>query len=201
MLLLTAEIFPASITKDDLALFEYDYPNSVYSILLKRNYRIGATSGSPNSVKSASTNIHYVNSTDSSLRSLFKNEMKGKRLYVDLWASWCMPCRQEFKYYPLIDTFFQSHQIEKIFISIDSSSHIEVWKKTIQTYSLDGNHVLAGKKMYDEMEKVIFKGAPFSIPRYLIVDENGEILSSDAERPSAGSRLLSQLKILYKIKM
>lgn len=201
MLLSVAELFPTAISHDDLLIFDSYFPASFYSSILEKKYP--SIAGKRNTVVNENyppANIHYVAPEINDLNSLFKKALNGKRLYVDIWATWCVPCRKEFKYYGAIDTFLIAHNIEKLFISIDNSANKNLWKQTVETYDLSGNHLLVSKELYEDIKKLVFKNVDFTIPKYLIVDEKGDILSFDAERPSSASKLQAQFKQLFKLK-
>jgi len=58
------------------------------------------------------TGVLVINAYESSVAQLLQNHFKGKRLYIDLWATWCIPCKMEFAHYnnDLYD-FFNEYNI------------------------------------------------------------------------------------------
>ena len=46
------------------------------------------------------------------------------------------------------------------------------------------HHVLAGKTTQASIKKIVFKNGTLNIPRYILIDESGKILSADFTRPS-----------------
>ncbi|WP_218331311.1 hypothetical protein, partial [Hydrotalea lipotrueae] len=97
-----------------------------------------------------------------------------------------------------IDSALFKLKINKLFISIDSYSNYNNWVKTAKKYSLDGAHLIANKNLIDNIQEKIYGKNSFEIPRYIIVNENGEILNLKAERPSSGGKLIAELNNYFK---
>lgn len=122
---------------------------------------------------------------DTDLFTFITLNFPRKRLFIDLWATWCMPCKMEFKYYDSsFYEFMKEHKIQTVFISIDKPDRREKWKTEIDAINLKGYHVFAGQKLQASIKEVIFNDQTTVIPRYVLVDENGKILSVDFNRPS-----------------
>lgn len=126
------------------------------------------------------------------IKEFFKMK-KDTLVYVDLWASWCMPCREEMKYYPNLLSKFSNDKIQFLFFSLDKS--ISAWKGAMREYDFmnSNNSFLVGKNFYSEFSKSLNVK---TIPRYVIV-KNGQVLVSNASRPSA-KNIFSDLENLLK---
>lgn len=122
------------------------------------------------------------------------SDLKGKYVYIDLWATWCAPCRTEIPYLQKIEEKYHGKNIEFVSISIDKAKDIEKWKKFVTYKNLGGVQLFADKDW--ESEFVTGYGVT-GIPRFIIVDPNGNILNSDADRPSSPN-LQKQLDSLLK---
>lgn len=121
------------------------------------------------------------------------NYFKGQSLFIDLWASWCLPCRQEFSYRNnSVDSFLHKHKIVPLFISIDFPIAKGAWESLIYKYQLTGYHLLAEQKLYNDLKRKVYKNEAMEIPRYIIV-KNGKIVELNAFRPSDSQKLLKQL--------
>ena len=72
---------------------------------------------------------------------------KGKKLFVDIWGTWCAPCKREFKHKPALDSLLNTHAIEPLYICEGRSSKEKTWKEMISFYDLEGHHVFTNKKL------------------------------------------------------
>lgn len=126
-------------------------------------------------------------------------ELKGKHLYIDLWASWCSPCLAQFKYNEQVHELLIVHKdVVVVYISIDEDRKDEIWKKQIYNHNLNGFHMRATKTFSQYISSKLYDGKQIGIPRYLLLDKNGEILDANLPRPSELQKLEEAFaKVLY----
>lgn len=122
------------------------------------------------------------------------SDLKGKYVYIDLWATWCAPCRAEIPYLQKIEEKYHGKNIEFVSVSIDKAKDNEKWKKFVADKKLGGVQLFADKDW--ESEFVTSFGVT-GIPRFIIVDPKGNVLSADADRPSS-PELQTKLDALLK---
>ena len=67
------------------------------------------------------------------------------------------------------------------------------WKSTIVNYNLKGKHILLNQEQFDHLSKEFNING---IPHYVIINQNGQVVSKNATRPSNEIKLREQLQIL-----
>lgn len=121
-------------------------------------------------------------------------DFRGKYVYIDLWATWCGPCRAEIPFLKEVEKKYHDKKIEFVSISIDKQTDMEKWKKMIADKQLTGVQLLADK---DWNSKFVQDFNVMGIPRFILIDPNGKVVNADAPRPSS-PELASVLDELLK---
>ena len=121
-------------------------------------------------------------------------DLRGKYVYIDVWATWCGPCRAEIPSLKKVEEQFHGKNIEFVSISIDVEKDHEKWQKFVTDKELGGIQLFADK---DWRSDFITSYKINSIPRFLLIDPTGKIVDADAARPS-DPRLTTQLESLVK---
>ena len=114
------------------------------------------------------------------------SDFKGKVVYLDLWASWCSPCRAET---PGLKELFHKYKDDNriAFVSIAVSDGINEWKKALQQDKPDWIQLL-------DKDAIVSKSyVANTIPQFIIIDKQGNIVNFNAPRPSSGKELESLL--------
>ncbi len=117
-----------------------------------------------------------INGKKISLKSL-----KGKYVYIDVWATWCGPCKVQIPYLKEIEAKYEGKNIAFIGLSIDTQENKDKWMKMVEERDLNGYQILADKDWQSDFIKGYYITG---IPRFILIDPDGNIVSADAPRPS-----------------
>jgi len=100
---------------------------------------------------------------------------EGKKMVIDVWASWCKDCIVGFPKLKALQQEFQN--TEFVFLSVDRSP--AAWQRSLKRYDLKGDHYFI-----PDGQKGVFGDFLNSnwIPRYLVVDAQGDIELFKAKR-------------------
>ena len=122
------------------------------------------------------------------------NDLKGKYVYVDVWATWCKPCLNEIPYLKELEATYKDKNIRFVSLSIDKPEVKDQWKKMIKDKDMGGIQLFEGQNGASDFIRV-FNIA--TIPRFLMLAPDGTIVSNDAPRPSdpALKELFNKLNI------
>jgi thiol-disulfide isomerase/thioredoxin len=114
-------------------------------------------------------------------------DYKGRLIYLDLWASWCMPCRLET---PYLKSLFNRYRkrTDIIFISIAVSDNVADWKKALK------QDKPTWLQLFDKNTVVANAYDAHSIPKFVIIDKAGKILDFNAPAPSDQQRIVAILE-------
>lgn len=108
-------------------------------------------------------------------------DLKGKYIYVDVWATWCGPCIREIPFLKEVEEAYHGKNIEFVSISIDTEKDYEKWKAMVSEKQLGGIQLIADNNW---KSKFVEDYAIMGIPRFILIDPQGNIVSADAPRPS-----------------
>lgn len=104
------------------------------------------------------------------------SKYRGKYVFVDLWASWCIPCIKEIPHLKQLEKDLQNKDV--VFLSISTDTNVAAWKKKVAALGLEGE--LLNNKDNKLCESLNVRGIPF----FLIYDKEGKLYKYNAYRPS-----------------
>lgn len=121
------------------------------------------------------------------------SDLRGKYLYIDVWATWCAPCKKEIPFLNALEKNYHDKNIEFVSISIDKLSDRDKWFKMINDKQMGGVQLLADNAWQSQFVKDYQIN---SIPRFILLDPEGIILTANAPRPSDDKRIKKLLDSL-----
>ena len=105
-------------------------------------------------------------------------DFKGKYVYIDMWATWCRPCRQELPALVELEKKFADAQI--VFLGLSTDGDKAAWEKVVRAGGMCGTQLYLGARSSFQTAYNI-KG----IPRFILLDKDGIIINNDMSRPSS----------------
>ncbi|OFX48206.1 MAG: hypothetical protein A2046_08255 [Bacteroidetes bacterium GWA2_30_7] len=106
------------------------------------------------------------------------SDFKGKYVYIDIWATWCGPCKAEAPHFEELKKNFKTKNVVFISVSVDDTK--EPWEKMVTEKKLSDIQIYAAGWSSSITKDYLIN----SIPRFLLIDREGKIIDSNAERPS-----------------
>lgn len=126
------------------------------------------------------------------LESLVKKYFKGTPVLVDLWATYCAPCKQEFRHKDRLKEFLDSRGIKLLYCSVDNPDNSVKWEKDALDYELYGYHYFITSNADGYLRKLL--GGTLYIPQYFLFDKEGNLVKTGLSRPSAKERMFWEIE-------
>ncbi|MFH4969111.1 TlpA disulfide reductase family protein [Gaetbulibacter sp. M240] len=109
------------------------------------------------------------------------DDLKGKYVYVDVWATWCGPCKREIPFLKEVENQYHDKNIAFVSVSIDRRQDHEAWKAMVEDKELGGIQLFADN---DWKSQFVTDYKIQGIPRFILIDPEGNIVDASAPRPS-----------------
>ena len=121
------------------------------------------------------------NYPDTSGKNVSLESLKGKLVYVDVWATWCGPCKAQIPFLKQLEEQYREEDIAFVSLSIDQLKNISKWKDMIVDKELEGIQIIADKAWRSKfVTDYVIEG----IPRFILIDKNGNLMDPMAPRPA-----------------
>ena len=175
---------PRILTEDEFALHIQPYKKYFLTPELKEEYEKKKIELTP-FAKGAEAYVFTL--PDINDKNVSLKDFKGKVVVLDMWAMWCGPCLKEKPYFQKIEEEYKNNK-EIVFVSVstDGMGQKERWKDFVKRKGWHGIELISE---YTESLMKYYKIE--GIPRFMIFDKNGKIITVNAPRPSeAGFKLL-----------
>ena len=116
------------------------------------------------------------------------SSLKGKIVFIDFWATWCVPCLAAMPVtHKLIAKFKDNKDV--IFLNINVKDDKERWRKFVLEKELPGENLFATKELSDKLyNNFNIQG----IPRYILIDKEGNIMDINADNSQKTSSYIQK---------
>lgn len=121
-----------------------------------------------------------LNCSDVDGNPVFLKVFRGKLVYIDFWATWCGPCRQETPYFKKLQLEYKDKDIAFVSVSIDHDK--STWQKTILEEKPVYLSVIADNGWNSKVTKAYQINM---IPTFVLIDKEGKLITRDAPWPSS----------------
>ena len=122
---------------------------------------------------------------------------RGRVVYLDVWGTWCGPCREEMEHLPALHETLQDLPVTYMYLANNSPE--ELWQKSTVRYGLNHADCVNLRLSNSQQQAVEHYLKVHGYPTYVLVSPDGTIVTNDAPRPSHASSLRDAiLKLIEK---
>lgn len=132
------------------------------------------------------------------MKSIYEviNQFKGKVVYLDVWGTWCGPCKEELRYTTPLKHRFAGKDVAFLYLDMDEDVRDADWKEFIKVNGITGLHLRKSRAAIDSFWDELVpkdKGERY-YPMYFVFDKNGKLVEANAKRPSQKAELYAQIE-------
>ena len=98
------------------------------------------------------------------------SDFKGKVVILDIWATWCPPCRAEIPHFIELQNEWKDKDVTVVGMSVDSTGPEDV-AKFVKENGMNYPIVMADEKTATDY------GADQGIPFTIVIDKNGQVVA------------------------
>ena len=120
---------------------------------------------------------------------------KGKVVFLDIWGTWCSPCREEMKHMGKIKEGLKDRDV--VYVYLANRSPEKSWKNAIISLGVDGKENIHYNLPSEQQQMIeTFIGIK-GYPTYRLIDKKGRIVNTKPPRPSQGKMLIDAIKKVF----
>ena len=106
------------------------------------------------------------------------SDFNGKYVYMDIWATWCGPCKVQIPFMKELEKQFHNEPIHFVSVSLDKLEDKPIWEKMVRENQMSGVQLFAGRE-----DNFGFDYKIEYIPTFIILDKEGNIMIDGAPAP------------------
>ncbi|WP_341835294.1 TlpA disulfide reductase family protein [Chitinophaga pollutisoli] len=177
------------------------FPDSRFSASVARmrnqlRNKLAANAGNPRIVV-------LEDSADTQSVQAVVQRLKGKVVFLDVWGTWCGPCKEEIKHLPALRAAFPGEEVAFVFLAMDDDNRHAIWKDFIRANAMEGTHFRKTRQTIPPLWNELLENHPDksqSYPQYFLFDKSGKLAVAKAHHPSEGEVLYRQIRdVLSKV--
>lgn len=114
---------------------------------------------------------------DSIGRPVSLTSLKGKVIYIDLWATWCGPCYGEMPFFEKLKEKYKGNE-NVAFVSLSIDDNVGLWKRDLDKRKAGGSQWLINRNSLPDYNII-------GVPRAIIIDRSFKIADLNGPLPSS----------------
>ena len=142
-----------------------------------------------------STDVEGMSDGEKILRKLIE-PYQGKIIYVDIWGTWCTPCRENLRESWKVKEALKDYDIVYLYLANRSSD--EAWKSVINEYNLTGSNCVHYNLPTDQQSAIEQYIGVNGYPTYKLIDKQGNIHPLDWQHANNLNSLIETIDKLNK---
>ena len=142
-----------------------------------------------------SSDVEGMSDGEKILRKLIE-PYQGKIIYLDVWGTWCTPCRKNLKDSWRVREALKDYDIVYLFLANKSSD--EAWKSIISEYNLTGPNCVHYNLPADQQSAIERYVGVNGYPTYKLIDKQGVIHPLNWQHASDMNSLIETIDRLNK---